>query len=185
MPLPLLPRRARYSGSRKGRIFDGTSQNVLSGFHQGDVGVAHQNVWITAGSKQAGLSQSGWLLAVDRPRSFRAQGVPSATDKGYFEASQIKWSINAGVYSSGDQKSDWQCAAVLHYNRALTDAEAVQMEGWMSRTFNVSLMRRASRRLVGDDLGCQRCLVQQWLLERSLLVSQVALAYCTGPCRCQ
>jgi hypothetical protein len=103
MPRPLLP---RYNGAAKGRIFDGTAQNFLSGFHNADVGVGHQNVYITTSTIQAGLTQASWLVAVDRPRSFRAQGVPSATDKGYFESSQVKWSINAG--NTGNQKSDWQ-----------------------------------------------------------------------------
>ncbi len=34
-----------------------------------------------------------------------------------------------------------RCAAVLHYNRALTDTEAVQMESWLARAYNITLLR--------------------------------------------
>lgn len=120
---------AKYNGSSKGRIFNSTSTNWLSGFHNGKAGVAYHMNWITAETDIHGTS---WLQATDQNNLFRSGKVSRTIANGGFPSSGVL-SINS--YSG--ELSDWAIATVIVYNRLLTNAEYTSVETYLETTYPV------------------------------------------------
>jgi hypothetical protein len=112
---------ARYNGATKGRIFNGLSSNWLSGFWNGNSGVAHHNCWITAVTDVHGTN---WVMASDRANSFRSNGVERKTTNSCVASNRL--SINTG------ETSDFAIQIVLVYDRRLEDSEVLLVENWLN-----------------------------------------------------
>ena len=65
---------ARYNGSRKGRIFDGTAGNWLSGFHSNKTGVAFHGYWLTTNSA-TNFPLDEILISADQRDLYRGNGI--------------------------------------------------------------------------------------------------------------
>jgi hypothetical protein len=116
---------ARYNGTNKGRIFDGMDNNWLSGFHEGDTGVAHHGKWITSGSVHG---PHAWIQGSDSPNMFRTFGKNRMTDGSvYGTTPQI--TINLGA--TAGQKSDWAIKEMIFYNRLLRVEEVEKVEAYL------------------------------------------------------
>ncbi len=146
---------AKYNGDNKGRIFDGyiptkienntitnptNTDNWLSGFWSGKSGVAYHNnkQFITSDTKNLG---DNWILSVDQDSNL-------ATGKQKYRANRINLTTNntnlalAGTSrylvingSRPETYSDWAVAAVIIYNRLLTDAEIMSVENWLYKSY--------------------------------------------------
>jgi hypothetical protein len=55
----------RYNGASRGRIWDSTTNNYLSGFWNGGSGVAFHNAWLTGSGDVYGTA---WIISVDQVR---------------------------------------------------------------------------------------------------------------------
>ena len=68
---------------------------------------------------------------------YRAQrGLVHYEASGALPENSPKWTINAGS-TAATKSSDWACACMLHYNRALSLQEVLQIEGWLDSLYNV------------------------------------------------
>jgi len=125
---------ARYNGAAKHRIFQGKTQNWLSGFHgfpQASTGVAYHNNWLTA-TEAYDLDQNSWLVSSDRPTNYRANRVDrTITAITGTLADQIV--VNTGAVA--DQTSDWAIAEMIYYPTTLSDADVKAVEAYLYRKY--------------------------------------------------
>jgi uncharacterized repeat protein (TIGR02543 family) len=128
---------ARYSGSVRGRIFNGASYNWLSGFYGGSRGVAFYEGWLT--SANLGVA-TDWLASTSYWTGgtgyYRANGVQRATGGGYSGLPSL--GVNAGSYSG--EVSQYEIAEVLIFNRTLSSAEISRVEQYIGSTYGLSGM---------------------------------------------
>jgi hypothetical protein len=138
---------ARYSGTRKGRIFDATSSNWLSGFWVNNAGVAfHNNALAPTTHAQwvAGTyGHTNWVMSVDQPQAYRqnAGEAPSATRADVTRSDNL--TINDGFFSdrnypSAAESSDWNVAEVIVFSRVLLPAEIRQVEAYLVRKYGLT-----------------------------------------------
>jgi alpha-tubulin suppressor-like RCC1 family protein len=132
---------ARYNGTNRQRIFDGSGganggSNYQSGFQAGHAGVAYRGDspsagWMTQSS--ADVHGNDWVVMSDQARLFRSQFVQRgaiALATPVYPTSQL--TIN---YGSTTEYSDWAVAAVLFFNRILTSTELAANERWLYDTY--------------------------------------------------
>jgi hypothetical protein len=133
---------AKFNGSQKGRIFDGTTINWLSGFWAGRSGMAYHNPagWITATTD---LHGSNWVVSSDQNNLYRSQGVDRLTSTPTTGGSD-RIAINNGAFRLSDS-SDWAVAEVLVYNRTLTLAEIQTVETYLLNKWynNISIFTQS------------------------------------------
>ena len=138
---------ARYSGSTRRRIFDAVSSNWLSGFWDGNAGVAYHNKWVNvsdAFGTQGQYNHTNWLLSVDQMNSYRANGgeAPNASTTGASRSNDL--SINYGYFHSNNgmasatERSDWNVAEVIVFSKVLTAAEIRQVESYLVRKYGLT-----------------------------------------------
>lgn len=124
---------AKYNGSSQARIFDdyaGGSTNWLSGFWQGQSGVAYHNAWITG---TGGVHGSNWVLSVDQKDLYKSNGTQRSSTTGSVTA--VSLSINYGTFTG--ERSDWAVACIIAYNRTLSSTEIQQMELYLNRKYAI------------------------------------------------
>lgn len=126
-----LARRRRYNGATKARILAGIGSNQLSGFWNGASGTSYHEGWMTGYANRHG---SSWVLSSDTLTYYRSQRVDRTTGSGSIGAS-FRWSINMA-----NEESDWAAAAVLFWNRTLTQAEAASVEAWLDNIYCVTFL---------------------------------------------
>lgn len=100
------------------RIFDGVTLNWLSGFHDGNNGVAHHDGWLT---QQVNRHGDNWLISTDQKDLYRSNGVDRTVSGSGSTSKQL--SINYGHFTG--ERSDWAVAEVIVYNRELSDRKSV------------------------------------------------------------
>ena len=126
---------ARYNGSNKKRIFDGTNNNWLSGFHSGRTGVAHHKSWLTDHESKHG--PHAWIIGTDAPNKFRTFGEDRVVNKSvYNTTSQI--TVNMGQHDLSES-SDWAIKEVIFYNRLLTLNEIAKVESYLIKKYRAEL----------------------------------------------
>ena len=124
---------AKYSDTvNQERILHGLTVDWLSGFHQGHVGVAYHNGWLTS---QTGFSGTDWLLSTDQNGLYRANGVQRSTGVAPGSPSYGQIAVNSGTVSS--EVSSWALAAVVVFNRTLSEAEIDAVEEWMRQAYSL------------------------------------------------
>jgi hypothetical protein len=119
----------RYNGSTKKRIFSASNTNWLSGFHSGKAGVAYHNAWV---GPQTDYHGTDWVISTDQRYLYRSNGVTRGTNG----SSEGDLTINMGQHS---EKSDWQCAEVIIFDRQLTQSEYEDVEEYLSKKYNIPL----------------------------------------------
>lgn len=108
---------AKYNNGTRGRIFDGSNINWLSGFWSGNAGVAFHNAWLTPQNDPHGYD---WVLSSDQNSLYRSQGVNRTTGSpGTPSFAQL--TIINGQGSA--EVSHWAIASLTVYNRTLALGE--------------------------------------------------------------
>jgi hypothetical protein len=122
---------ARYNGPNRKRIFGDMTGNWLSGFHDGDAGVARHGAWITP-EKPTYNHKFDWVIGTDQSKMFRSNRTDRTTapDAGTQKLTQL--CINTGANSS--QFSDWAVKEILFYDRELRDIHIKQIEDYLDST---------------------------------------------------
>ena len=142
---------AKYNGSTRQRIFDGVTNNWLSGFWSNNSGIAYHNQgWLGPSSGVAG--SNNFLLSSDQKGLYRANGSVVGTGSG----DSTHLSIMDGTHAS--ENSDWAISEIIVYNRELTTDEIERTESWLmdkysAFTFTTSLTRSATHTAGTVTLG--------------------------------
>jgi hypothetical protein len=122
---------ARYNGADRGRILQGFDKNWLSGFHDGDAGVAnHCASWMTNSAED--VHGSDWVLGSDLNDRFRSNGVDRTTNvQSNTCFARLAINTNDGL-PFGNQASDFAIQSILVYNVRLSDADVQRVEAWLA-----------------------------------------------------
>lgn len=135
---------ARYNNGSKGRLITTSSGNWLSGFYQGATGTTHHNWWMTPASGVLSNSNN-WLLSSDQLRTYRANGRDVTYNQadvvnGQYWFNYVSTSTGFGINNSNyAEKSDWQVADVLVFNRQLSNGETRAIERYLARIYGLTL----------------------------------------------
>lgn len=121
----------RYQGSTNSRIVTGINNNWLSGHWGGLSGVAYHEGWLTQSTNSH--EYNNWVISSDQINLYRGNMVMRGNSGG---AQSTRLSINAGIYS---EYSAWQCAEVIVYNRALSEAEIIEVENYLDKKYGLGL----------------------------------------------
>ena len=119
---------ARYNGT-EGRIFDGVTRNWLSGFWTSNAGVAFHNGWLTP---VVDSHTTNWVLSSDQRGLYRSNGQQRSSSIGGNVADEL--SINYGLA----EKSAWEVAEVIVFDRALTLTEIYNTEVFLKDKYGFS-----------------------------------------------
>jgi len=123
---------ARYGGATKQRIFTCTgSPNWLAGFYAGYTGVAHHTTWITASTST--FYGTDFFVGCDCSNSYRTNGIERFTTNG-----TITYLPNITVNGYSGEKSDFEIADVIIYNRYLSLDERIQMENYLASIYGIT-----------------------------------------------
>ena len=158
----------KYNGGNRQRILQGIDVNWLSGFWGGFNYVGYHNEWITPNNANLTAKQmkkmgktaikqlreatnnknrlfgvNDWMLTVDSLNSLRSNKhnvtLNNFNKKNTKTPNQI--AINMGTQSK--ETSDWAMAAVIVYNRTLTQSEISELEQWLIATQYQGLIKQS------------------------------------------
>ena len=129
--------RYRTTGS-KGRIVTTNTGNWLSGHYNGNAGATHHNYWLTPEAVNV-PSANGWVLSTDQLKLYRADGLDVSVSNTSWQNAQST-SAGFGVNNSNyAQKSDFDMADILVFNRQFTNGEIRTMEQYLARIYGLTL----------------------------------------------
>lgn len=124
----------RYTGGSRGRIWQGTSGNWLSGHWSSRRGVFYHEGWLNS-SSQGTLDD--WIQCTDLRTMVRInRGASQWTSGGSYGPSGA--AINnggSGGCCNSSERSDWACAFVAVYDRSLSSSEYQQIENYVYNTY--------------------------------------------------
>jgi len=120
----------RYTGGTRRRIFTGNSNNWLSGFWNGNAGVAYHEGWLTS---QVDTHGNSWLYSCDQLNLYRSNGVTRGSSGGTQSTR-----LTIGGSGGGGETSDWQCAEVLVYPSALSATDYQAVEAWLAGRYKIA-----------------------------------------------
>jgi len=125
---------ARYNGSIKGRIFDGTAGNWLSGFHGNKTGVAFHGYWLTQASA-TNFPLDEILISADQRDLYRGNGIDLKINSGTSQSRTIGINYGSRNGITGTEQSDWAVWEVIVYNRELSLEEIETVENYLNKTY--------------------------------------------------
>jgi hypothetical protein len=126
----------RYNGTTKARILDGQNTNWLSGHWSGASGVAYHGGWLTTTADRHG---SNWVLGTDQNNLYRSKSEGVAWEEntgGGTEGTGVTYA-QLRLGSVGYEPSDWMCAEIIVYNRALSSDEYNRLETYMQNKYSI------------------------------------------------
>ena len=131
---------AKYAGSVKQRIFQGTNNQFISGFAYGHTGTAHRDGtgWISHWDNEG---QERFIVHVDQKHLLRKDGLRRSGLTNYSALIPSQLSVNYGQVDA--QNSDWAIAEVILYNRELSTAEIRKLENYLMRKYKIMKKVRA------------------------------------------
>ena len=136
---------AKYAGSTKGRIFQGTNNSFISGFKSGYTGTSHR-----AGSGYIAHwdneGQERFIVHVDQKHLLRKDGLRRSGLTNFSALIPSQLTINYGEVDA--ENSDWAAAEVLIYNRELSTEEIRKLENFLMRKYKIMKKVRAGVRML-------------------------------------
>lgn len=125
---------ARYNGGTRGRIVNGINNDYISGFWNGQAGVAHHFGWITP---TTGLTPvDNWVVSTSAYGLYRANGLTRSTGGGADYIPEI------GLNTQGE-RSDYQVAELILFDRRLTDTEIKQVEDYLGGQYGINIYQNS------------------------------------------
>ena len=126
-----LSRYTSNDASRRKRIIQGRSNNWLTGHWGNRTAVAFHEGWMTSTDKKLGTN---WVLGTDQNKYYRANNkLVEVANKGGGKHTRLTIGTS-GKYNR--EKSDWEIAEILVYNRHLNDEEMKDVEGYLAHKYN-------------------------------------------------
>lgn len=131
---------AKYAGSVKQRIFQGTNNNFISGFVRGHTGTAHRDGsgWISHWDNEG---QERFIVHVDQKHLLRKDGLRRSGLTNFSALIPSQLSVNYGQVDA--ENSDFAIAEVLLYSRELSTKEIRQLENFLMRKYKIMKKIRA------------------------------------------
>jgi uncharacterized repeat protein (TIGR02543 family) len=130
---------ARYAGTNRKRIFTGVTGNFLSGYYNGNAGMAYSERWIT---HLSGTNDTNWRVMCHTggtTSGFRSNGVDRTTDTNNTTALPANMTINLqGSRTSPDEPSDWEVAEVIIYPQILNTFQLETLESSLKATYGIT-----------------------------------------------
>lgn len=125
---------ARYNGGTRGRIVNGINNDYISGFWNGNAGVAHHFGWITP---QTGITPvDNWVISTSANGLYRANGLTRSSGGGADYIPEI------GLNTQGE-RSDYQVAELILFDRRLTDNEIKQVEDYLGGQYGINIYQNS------------------------------------------
>jgi hypothetical protein len=122
-----------WQNNSSGRIFQGTSQNWLSGHWGGTNGCAYHQGWLTP---QTNIHGTNWVISTDQNTLYRSNGITRGTS-GAGSPNYDRISINGnGVYSG--EFSPWYCVEVIVYNTNLSSTNYGTIETYLANKYGIA-----------------------------------------------
>jgi hypothetical protein len=121
---------ARYTGGSRGRIINGINNDWISGHWNSQAGVVHDYGWMTS---TTGLTNvDNWVLSAQRSGDYRANGVNRTLTAAHTDTMP-----EIGVNTHGE-RSSYQVAEVIIFNRRLSDTETAQVEDYLGGQYGLT-----------------------------------------------
>jgi len=121
---------AKYNGPLRKRIFNGSTNNWLSGFWNGVTGVAYHGDLLTqTATPQVPLSDI--IISADQKNLYRMNGINKTINT--VTGVNTRLNINTGTVA---EPSDWAVSEVIVYDRELTLAEIESVEAYLETRKN-------------------------------------------------
>jgi hypothetical protein len=112
--------------------------NWLSGHHGGRAGLTHHNYWLTPEATHASGVNS-WVLSTDQLKQYRVDGLDVSHSNTTYQNAQST-STGFGINNSNyAEKSDFDVADILVFNRQLTNGELRAVENYLARVYGLTL----------------------------------------------
>ena len=121
---------ARYNGGSRGRIINGINNDWISGHWNSRAGVAHDYGWLTSTDGLANLDN--WVLSSQRTGDYRANGQNRALTGAHTDSMP-----EIGINTHGE-RSDYQVAEVIIFDRRLSDTETAQVEDYLGGQYGLN-----------------------------------------------
>ena len=112
--------------SSRFRVWNGTNNNWLSGFHGGNSGVQYHEGWIAPSTDNHGTN---WVVSIDKHNYYRSNGTTRGTSGN--------GAYSTAVDLNSSEPSSFQIAEVIVYNRALTDSEIATVESYLRTKYGI------------------------------------------------
>jgi hypothetical protein len=124
----------RYNGGTRGRIWNGSANNWLSGHHDKTAGRVHHDRWLEP-LVNPGVSADAWLLVTDQRSYARINGTLEGRAAGNGPGRAV--GINQGGYPAANERSDWACAEVVVFDKNLSGAEIASVESYLAAKYGL------------------------------------------------
>ena len=133
---------ARDPSNTDGRIFDGFTENWLSGFHGSNEGVFHHANWVTTTNRD---SRNNFIVSIDRLNRTRSKGYNhsgSSYDSGYQTGAGTNSpttnqgiGLGCGQYSgdinsAGGESCKWECIMAACWSNSKSDGDCNTLMNW-------------------------------------------------------
>lgn len=134
----------RQGSDLDGRIWDGTGNNWLSGFHGDESGVFYHEDWISVDSlPDNGYHGTNWAVYTDQLNNVRSNKIsrnsgPNAGNDAPLNASN-RISLHYGSQTGpGAQNTSWAVAEALFFNRKLSESEIIKVEDYLASKYGIT-----------------------------------------------
>lgn len=147
---------ARYGqGSAFGRIFQGTTNDFVSGFYNGKIGGAHRSGsgWIAHNIERT--RDPSFIVSTDQKHVFRLNGLHRSGATNYSANIPSQLTINDG--DAANEKGDWEVAEVIFYRGELDLDQIRKVENYLMKKYRILKAIRPGVNMFnfaddGDDL---------------------------------
>lgn len=133
---------ARYAGGNRGRIFAGVTGNWLSGFWNGNAGVAHHEGWITSSS---GWNDTNWRVqcatgsTTTGNSGLRTNGVDRTTTRANTTPLPANITINLQASRTAPvDASDWAVAEFYIFDSVLSEEKLLHLEAMLNHKYGLT-----------------------------------------------
>ena len=124
----------RYCGPKKDRIIVGKNSNWISGFWNGKSGIAYHEGWVT--NSKINVHNNNWFIAIDSGNLYRTNAT-SRTIMDSLKISLPPFGINIDGGSSPSDRSDFEIADIMIFNKELTTNEYTVIEKYLSQSYGI------------------------------------------------
>ena len=124
----------RYSGGIKQRIITGNTVNWISGFHSGNTGVFMYDQRLT---RFINWYDNNWFISVNTPYDYLSNGI-SKKNTDFNKPVLPEFGINTNGIGMAN-KSDFQVAEVIIFNRVLSSSEILAINKILSNNYGITL----------------------------------------------
>jgi hypothetical protein len=111
----------------RGRIIDMKGRNYLLGAYSNSIGRSYQSGWLTYSPS---MQKTEWVLGIEMPNRQVRRGTVTTQWADNTGGGSSHTNLVATINNAGE-KSDYNIAEMIYYNRKFTDSEIDDMKDWL------------------------------------------------------